>query len=88
MTILAAGSMPAARETARTPAMADKPPATTAHVTFSATSSDGSACETNGFRCDPPEPGWSTGLGQTVLATVIVTSCLREAPLRARPEPT
>jgi hypothetical protein len=29
------------QETARTPAIADKPPATTAHVTFGATSSGG-----------------------------------------------
>jgi hypothetical protein len=42
MTILAADGMPAVRETARSPVIADKPPATTAHVTFGATSSGGS----------------------------------------------
>jgi hypothetical protein len=84
MTILAADSVPAARETARTPAMADKPPATSAHVTFSATRPVSGARETIGFRCDPPEPGLVDRPGQTALAAVIVTSCMREAPL---PEP-
>jgi hypothetical protein len=65
MTILAADSVPAARETARTPAMADKPPATSAHVTFSATRPVSGARETIGFRCDPPEPGLVDRPGQT-----------------------
>jgi hypothetical protein len=46
MTILAADSVPAARETTRTPAMADKPPATTALVTFRATRPVAGARET------------------------------------------
>ena len=74
-TILAIDSVPAARETASTPAMADRPVATTAHITFSVTRPLAGARETIGFRCDPPEPGLVDRPGETALAAVIVTSC-------------
>jgi hypothetical protein len=59
--------------------MADKPPATTAHVTFSATRPVARERETIGFRCDPPEPGLVGRPGRTAIAATIVTSCTREA---------
>ena len=80
MTILAADSVPAARETSRTPAMADKPPATTAHVA-SVRLVQWRESVNHRVPLRSARAGLVDRPGQTALAAVIVTSCMREAPL-------